>query len=118
MLDSSRSKGLILVAVLALAAVVGGCSPGDVELNGSIFDKLGVGSGSQVANRDPKLSDRQNLVLPPISNACLRLDREQPKKFSPPRHSRSTRNRSGWPLPGKRKRTTTRSAKRQCSKRK
>ncbi|MEQ1613602.1 MAG: hypothetical protein ABL904_12680, partial [Hyphomicrobiaceae bacterium] len=65
MLDSSRSKGLILVAVLALAAVVGGCSPGDVELNGSIFDKLGVGSGSQVANRDPKLSDRQNLVLPP-----------------------------------------------------
>ena len=65
MFDSSRSKSLITAVVLALAAVAGGCSAGDVELNGSIFDKLGVGSNSQVSNRDPKLSDRQNLVLPP-----------------------------------------------------
>lgn len=65
MFDSRRSKSLMSALVVAFAAIAGGCSAGDVELNGSLFDKLGVGSGAQVANRSPKLADRQNLVLPP-----------------------------------------------------
>lgn len=59
-----RAKGCVTAVVLCCAAVAGGCSPGDVELNGSIFDKLGVGSNS-AARSDTKVPIRQALVLPP-----------------------------------------------------
>jgi hypothetical protein len=54
------------VAIMLGAAVLaGGCSAGDVELNGSVFDYLGVGSNSKSGSRDVKTSERQGLVLPP-----------------------------------------------------
>jgi hypothetical protein len=60
-----RARGCVTAVVLACAAAAGGCSAGDVELNGSVFDYLGVGSKSQTANRDNKVPERQALVLPP-----------------------------------------------------
>jgi len=65
MFHCNRAKGCATAMLLAFAAAAGGCSAGDVELNGSIFDKLGVGSNSQTASRDPKVPERQGLVLPP-----------------------------------------------------
>jgi hypothetical protein len=50
---------------VAAAALLAACSAGDVELNGSVFDSLGVGSKSQTASRDVKVPERHGLVLPP-----------------------------------------------------
>ena len=64
------SKPLISLAMAALAAVaVGGCSMDDVELNGGVFDALGVG-GNQPKSAEPKLAARTPLVVPP-STASL-----------------------------------------------
>jgi hypothetical protein len=60
----SRSK-VRAAAVLGLIASVslGGCAAGDVEMNGAIFDYLGMGkSGPAKAAQAP---DRQSLVVPP-----------------------------------------------------
>ena len=64
MIDSNRIRSLIAASVLGLAAVVGGCSAGDVELNGAVFDYLGVGAKSGGSN-NAKVPERQGLVLPP-----------------------------------------------------
>jgi hypothetical protein len=62
---TSRMRGAASALVLAFAGVAGGCSAGDVELNGSVFDYLGVGSKSQNTSRDAKVAERQALVVPP-----------------------------------------------------
>ncbi len=64
MTDTNRLRGLFAAAAVALAAGLGGCSAGDVELNGAVFDYLGVGAKSQNAN-NAKVPERQGLVLPP-----------------------------------------------------
>lgn len=64
MIDSNRLRSLIAASALGLAAAVGGCSAGDVELNGAVFDYLGVGSKSGGSN-NAKVPERQGLVLPP-----------------------------------------------------
>ena len=64
MIDSNRIRSLVAASVLGLAAVVGGCSAGDVELNGAVFDYLGVGAKSGGSN-NAKVPERQGLVLPP-----------------------------------------------------
>jgi hypothetical protein len=64
---SSLAAGLAVGATLLLA----GCGGDGVELNGRIFDMLGVSSAAQEANRrEPKMAPRQGLVLPP-STASL-----------------------------------------------
>ena len=55
--------GATLAAAVTL--VFAGCSAGDVELNGSVFDTLGVGSKSQSASSNMKVPQRQALVVPP-----------------------------------------------------
>lgn len=65
MSEGKRTKAWPVAALLACALLAGGCSAGDVELNGSLFDKLGVGSNSQTANRNPQVAERQALVIPP-----------------------------------------------------
>jgi hypothetical protein len=65
MTEINRMRGGTLALAFAFAATVGGCSAGDVELNGSVFDMVGVGSKSQSASRDVKVPARQALVLPP-----------------------------------------------------
>lgn len=65
MSEGKRTKACLTAALLACALLAGGCSAGDVELNGSLFDKLGVGSNSQTASRNPQVAERQALVIPP-----------------------------------------------------
>ncbi len=58
---------LMLAAFIAVTA--GGCSMDDVELNGGVFDALGVGA-NQPKSAEPKLAARTPLVVPP-STASL-----------------------------------------------
>lgn len=63
-----RATAAALSGAVALAVAVGGCSlgAGDVELNGGIFDAMGVSSAAN-ANRggEPRLAPRAGIVLPP-----------------------------------------------------
>lgn len=54
-------------ALVASALVLGGCglSGTDVELNGGLFDVLGVSASSSKQGAEPKLAPRAGLVLPP-----------------------------------------------------
>lgn len=52
-----------------IAVVVGGCSLDDVELNGGVFDAIGVGANAPKTS-EPKLAARTPLVVPP-STASL-----------------------------------------------
>jgi hypothetical protein len=65
-----RSLGrLALAAAASLAAslALSGCSDG-LELNGKVFDWMGISPSALQARRDePKLADRAPLVLPPDS---------------------------------------------------
>ena len=49
---------------LACAAVLAACSAGDVELNGKVFDVMGM-TASKQSGKDPKLAARAPIVLPP-----------------------------------------------------
>lgn len=65
---SRRSNKLAVVFALTMSVAVAGCGLGvdDVELNGGVFDALGVGSNSKkVARDDVTLKPRAPLVLPP-----------------------------------------------------
>lgn len=64
MINGMLAKSGIAATLLACAALVAGCSMGDVELNGSVFDKLGVGSNS-TRSSTPQVPVRQGLVVPP-----------------------------------------------------
>jgi hypothetical protein len=57
------------VAVASLTWALVGCGAVDgVELNGKIFDWMGVSSAAQEVNRrEPRLADRAPLVVPPDS---------------------------------------------------
>jgi len=52
----------ILVASLALGLVA--CSPGDVQLEGKVFEALGV-AGNQARRETPKVAERTPLIVPP-----------------------------------------------------
>lgn len=63
-LVARRANRLAAAAIVAMS--MGGCAAGDVEINGSIFDYLGVSSktaGSTLA--ETKVPQRTGLVLPP-----------------------------------------------------
>jgi hypothetical protein len=55
-------NGLMALGLAAFA--LGGCAPGDVELNGKIFDAVGL-SGGQKTGSIPKVAERAPLVVPP-----------------------------------------------------
>lgn len=50
---------------VACSLLLSGCGAGDVELNGKVFDYLGVSTASQSRAGDPKLAARGGLVVPP-----------------------------------------------------
>ena len=60
-------RTLLAVAAMTGALALSGCGTTDgVQLNGKIFDWMGVSESSQAANkREPKLADRTGLVVPP-----------------------------------------------------
>ena len=47
-----------------MAAGLSGCGYDGVDLNGKIFDAVGIGTGS-IKSTEPKLAARQPLVVPP-----------------------------------------------------
>lgn len=63
-----RIRRLASAAVVAGSVAVSGCGfgVGDIELQGGVFDALGVGTNSkQTTRNDVKLKPRAPLVLPP-----------------------------------------------------
>lgn len=52
------------VALSAGLLVLGGCSAGDVQFEGKIFEAVGL-NGQQARSEDPKVKERAPLVLPP-----------------------------------------------------
>lgn len=58
------ARRLAGVAVIPFALAIAGCSADDVQLNGKIFDAVGLNSiGKKSA--EPKMADRAPLVMPP-----------------------------------------------------
>lgn len=55
----------LLVAVGALALPLAACSPGDVQLNGKVFDAIGGLVGAGGPNEQVKMAPRPGLVIPP-----------------------------------------------------
>jgi hypothetical protein len=64
----TRLVHLATVAALAATFALGGCSDG-LEVNGKLFDWLGVSSTAmEQAKREPQVAARTPLVLPPNSS--------------------------------------------------
>lgn len=63
---SRRISGVCAAAATVLA--LAGCAPGDVELQGKIFEAAGIAGTQQGGGRTVKLADRAPLVLPPDAN--------------------------------------------------
>lgn len=57
---------MVLAGLLAAGISVGGCSGTDVELNGGVFDALGV-SNLSTKREEPKMKNRPGLVIPPTT---------------------------------------------------
>src|SRR5262245_34970359 len=57
-------RGALILGVLPLIAVLGGGSMDDVELNGGIFNAVGLGANKEKP-REPKMAARSGLVIPP-----------------------------------------------------
>jgi len=73
----------------AMAVSLSGCGGLDgVELNGKIFDVLGVSTGSLGPRPEPKVAQRSPLVLPPDANKL-------PEPGSAPAVATNTQN---WPV--------------------
>lgn len=64
-LQRFMARLLLLAVVVSPALALGGCFEG-TEVNGKIFDLLGVSTASQErARAEPKMTPRSGLVLPP-----------------------------------------------------
>lgn len=58
-----------LAAVAIVAGMLSGCAGDGVELNGKLFDWMGVSDSAKKANaREPRLPQRAGLVMPPDVN--------------------------------------------------
>jgi len=64
-------KHLALVAMLSGSITFGGCGGGGIagfdgiELQGGVFDSLGIGTNSEKKEKNPQVAARPGLVLPP-----------------------------------------------------
>lgn len=63
---TAKVNGRLVPFVFALLAL-GGCGADDVQLNGKIFDAVGL-SGTTAKQEEPKLAQRAPLVLPPSTD--------------------------------------------------
>lgn len=57
------------LAALALTATLAGCGAQDVELNGKIFDAMGVSQATKKSSGDPKVAARNGLIMPPSTGS-------------------------------------------------
>jgi len=64
--STNRGSGVRFVraALVSCALVLGGCSADDVELNGKIFDVVGL-NAAKTRSAEPKMVARAPLVMPP-----------------------------------------------------
>ena len=58
-------RGVILAIPLCLGLSAGGCSMDDVQFNGGLFDMVGLSDAAKVKSGEPKVAERQPLVVPP-----------------------------------------------------
>jgi hypothetical protein len=59
-------RSALAAALAAVAVGLTACSGDGVELNGRVFDWIGVSESAQKASaREPKLTERTGLVMPP-----------------------------------------------------
>src|SRR5262245_19922641 len=66
--SSQRLKRVAGAVGTAASILLGGCADG-IELNGKVFDLLGVSPAAlEASRREPKLAERAPLVLPPSAN--------------------------------------------------
>jgi hypothetical protein len=61
---TSRLPRAIFALAVAAPIALAGCSADDVELNGKIFDAVGL-SGPAAKSAEPKMKERAGLVMPP-----------------------------------------------------
>ena len=62
-------KTFAILCVGATGALLGGCGNDGIELNGKLFDALGVSDAAQKSSRrEPKMTERTGLVVPPDVN--------------------------------------------------
>jgi hypothetical protein len=63
--QTKPKRGVIIAMAIVPAIMLGGCLEG-TELNGKVFDLLGVSSAAQEKSRaEPQMARRSGLVLPP-----------------------------------------------------
>jgi hypothetical protein len=60
-----RSRIALTASAMISAATCSGCGFDGVELNGAVFDYIGISTAAQSKEREPKLEPRTGLVLPP-----------------------------------------------------
>ena len=73
-------KRAMCAAVVAATAALSGCASDGLELNGKIFDWIGVSESAQAANkREAKLSERSGLIVPPNLARLPEPGSEQPQ---------------------------------------
>lgn len=58
------TTALSLVAA-SLALAIAGCGSDDLQLNGGIFDAVGLSDATKVKATEPKVAERAPLVVPP-----------------------------------------------------
>jgi hypothetical protein len=58
-------KGALTASALITAALGSACGVDGVELNGAVFDYLGVSEAAQSKSRESKVAERPGIVLPP-----------------------------------------------------
>ena len=52
-----------VLAGMAVAVLLSGCSADDVQLNGKVFDAVGMNTAS--VKKTPKLAERSGIIVPP-----------------------------------------------------
>lgn len=77
----------ICAALVSVLAGLGGCANEGIELNGKIFDALGVSTSSLAPRKEPKMERRSPIVLPPDGKRL-------PEPGSAPEYANQNQN---WP---------------------
>lgn len=86
-------KGLAIAGAFVMATGLSGCAGYDVELNGGIFDMLGVSSSALQANsKEKQVEARPGLVMPPDTT------RLPPPGSAPPSAAQSASDLAAWPV--------------------
>ncbi len=106
-MSKSLTSRVFLSRALAVpfALAIAGCSADDVELNGKIFDVVGL-NGQKTSGADPKVAARAPLVMPPNTERI-------PEPGAPPDSQAATSEVAALQDPDKIKKTSRAELERQ-----